>query len=536
MELAGRQVLVVGLGRSGQAAARFLARRGAAVTGNDARPQLPPEVAADLEAAGVRLALGGHDPGRFTAADLIIVSPGVPPIPALEAAERAGVPVWSEIELAARYLSAPVAAITGTNGKSTTTELLGAICREAGVRAFVGGNLGEPLVLAVDRQPLDLVVAEVSSFQLERIVTFRPRVAAILNITEDHLDRYRDMAEYVAAKARIFENLRAGDDLVLNADDPQVAALAARVPSGVRITRVSPGGLASAQGWFEPEPGGPGADGQPQRGRGPARPPEALAQPGASRVGPGALVFAPEGSGGPAERYPLARVALTGRHNVENMLVALAMARRLGLPAAAVQRAFEGFTSLAHRVERIAEVGGVAFYDDSKGTNVGAVVRALESLSTPIVLIAGGKDKGGDYAPLAPLIRERVRRLVLIGEAAPRIRAALGNLTETVEAPSLEAAVELAFAGARPGDSVLLSPACSSFDMFRDYLHRSEVFAAAVTRLAARVTGEAAPGGSPPGGSMKPGPPPPAGTPISGGTAPGDAGMSPTCAPAGTGR
>ncbi|HWP35661.1 MAG TPA: UDP-N-acetylmuramoyl-L-alanine--D-glutamate ligase [Thermodesulfobacteriota bacterium] len=453
MELAGRRVLVVGLGRSGQAAARFLARRGAAVTGNDLSPALPPGVEAALAACGVRLVLGGHDPALFAAAELIVLSPGVPPLPALEAATRAGVPVWSELELGARALEVPIAAVTGTNGKSTTTELLGAICREAGLRVFVGGNLGVPLVEAADQGPFDLAVVEVSSFQLERIVTFRPRVAGILNITEDHLDRYPGMDEYVAAKARIFENMRAGDDLVLNADDPRVAALARRVRPHVRITWVSPQGGAGAE----------------------------------ARAEPGALVFAPGGGEGPVERYPLERVRLTGRHNVENMLVALAMARRLSVEPAAIQRALERFAGLAHRIERIAEVAGVAFYDDSKATNVAAVARALESFATPVILIAGGKDKGGDYGPLAPLVRERVKRLVLIGEAAPRLREALGGLVETVCAPSLPAAVELAFAAARPGDSVLLSPACSSFDMFRDYLHRSAVFAEAVRALAARL-------------------------------------------------
>lgn len=465
MDLAGRQVLVVGLGKSGQAAARFCARRGAAVTGNDARPSLPAEVESALREAGVALALGGHDAARFTAADLIVLSPGVPPIPALDAADRANVPVVSEVELASRFLAGPVAAITGTNGKSTTTEVLGTMCRAAGWRVFVGGNLGTPLVEAAeaearDGRAQDAVVAEVSSFQLERIVTFRPRVAAIINVTEDHLDRYRSMAEYVTAKARVFENMGPGDHLVLNADDPRIAALAAGVRSGTRITWVSVEG----------------------------RPAEATVEPGSGvevgREGRGALRFVPEG--GTLERYPLARVRLPGRHNLENMLVAVAMARRLGVPSDAVQRALEGMASLAHRIERIGEVRGVGFYDDSKGTNVGAVVRALESFPTPVVLIAGGKDKGGDYGPLAPLVRERVRRLVLIGEAAPRMEAALGRLTETVKAPSLDAAVEAAFAGARPGDSVLLSPACSSFDMFRDYLHRSEVFGAAVRALVAR--------------------------------------------------
>ncbi|HEX7125022.1 MAG TPA: UDP-N-acetylmuramoyl-L-alanine--D-glutamate ligase, partial [Thermodesulfobacteriota bacterium] len=476
MDLAGRQVLVVGLGKSGQAAARFLAARGAAVTGNDARPSLPPEVEASLRGAGVALALGGHEAARFAAADLIVLSPGVPPIPALEAADRAGVPVVSEVELASRFLAGPIAAITGTNGKSTTTEVLGACCRAAGWRVFVGGNLGTPLVEAADEEacagrPFEAVVAEVSSFQLERIAAFRPRVASIVNITEDHLDRYPSMAAYVAAKARLFENMGEGDHLVLNADDPRVAALAADVRPGTRITWVSVLG--------RPTPSG--------------APAEATVEPGSGvevgREGRGALRF--EG-----ERYPLAKVRLPGRHNLENMLVAVAMGRRLGVPAAAIQRALEGVASLAHRIERIGEARGVGFYDDSKGTNVAAVVRALESFATPVVLIAGGKDKGGDYAPLAPLVKARVRRLVLIGEAAPRMAAALGRLTDTVRAPSLEAAVEAAFAAARPGDSVLLSPACSSFDMFRDYLHRSEVFAAAVRALVARAAaGEA---GSPP--------------------------------------
>ncbi len=466
MDLAGRRVLVVGLGKSGQAAARFLARRGAAVTGNDARTALPDEVAASLRAAGVSLDLGGHDAARFAAADLIVLSPGVPKVPALEAADRAGVPVVSEVELASRFLRGPIAAITGTNGKSTTTELLGAMCRAAGWRVFVGGNLGTPLVEAAEAEardggPLEAVVAEVSSFQLERTSTFRPRVASIINVTEDHLDRYRSMDEYVAAKARIFARMGSGDHLVLNADDPRVASLGREVRPGTRVTWIS---LAGRPGEARPEPGSATLVG---------------------REGRGALLFAPRE--GEVERYPLARITLAGRHNLENMLVAVAMGRRLGVPAEAIQRALESFGSLAHRIEKIGEVSGVGFYDDSKGTNVGAVVRALESFATPVVLIAGGKDKGGDYAPLAPLVKSRVRRLVLIGEAVPKLEAALGGLTDTVRASSLPAAVDAAFAGARPGDSVLFSPACSSFDMFRDYLHRSEVFAEAVRALAARA-------------------------------------------------
>jgi UDP-N-acetylmuramoylalanine--D-glutamate ligase len=452
LDLNRKRVLVVGLGRSGIAAAQLCAARGARVTVTDRR---------DWSALGAALAglpidiareLGGHRRETFTGAELIVLSPGVPEIPELAAARAAGVPITGELELASRFVSGTLIAITGTNGKSTTTTLVGDIMRATGRPTFVGGNLGEPLAEAVGTPaaaPGGACVVETSSFQLETADRFRPQVAVLLNITADHLDRYRDMDAYVAAKARIFAAQTANDNAVVNLDDDLAVAVSNDVPGrrlGFSVTRALTEGA-----WL-------GAD-----------------------AGDGLMVRLPDG---PAERYPAVLPGLVGRHNQANALAALLAGRLAGATAAEARSALLAFRPLAHRMELVAETGGVAYYDDSKGTNVGAVVASLDGFPRPVVLIAGGRDKGGDYAPLAAVLQRFGRAAILIGEAADKMQAAFVGVLPVERAATMDDAVEVARRLAQPGDAVVLSPACSSFDMFRDYSHRAEVFRAAVARIA----------------------------------------------------
>ncbi|HVR60646.1 MAG TPA: UDP-N-acetylmuramoyl-L-alanine--D-glutamate ligase [Polyangia bacterium] len=451
--LHGKRVLIVGLGRSGLAAAILCAARGAAevtVTDRNDADKLGPALA--KLPAGVRRELGGHRLETFVGCDLIVLSPGVPPIPEIDAARAAGVAITGELELASRFIEAPLVAITGTNGKSTTTTLCGQMLRATGAPTFVGGNLGTPLAEAVGTPasgPRGYCVVEVSSFQLETARAFHPRVAVLLNITPDHLDRYPDMDAYAAAKARIFAAQGPGDFAVVNVDDALVMRAAAGAAS--RII-----GLSTEQ----PAPNGAGAGAA-----------------GGWVQGDDLLIRLP---GAPPELYPGTLPALVGRHNQQNALAALLAARLAGCSGAEARRALLEFRPLAHRMELVAESHGVAYYDDSKGTNVGAVVATLKGFPRPVVLIAGGRDKGGDYGPLAAELAKVGRAVVLIGEAADRMAAALPVTLPVQRAASMEQAVALAAHLAQPGDAVVLSPACSSFDMFRNYLHRAEVFRAAV--------------------------------------------------------
>ena len=440
-----RHVLVLGFRRTGQAVAAALAARGVRVRVADARPAAALGVTG--APAGVELRLGEDGPALLAGVELVVPSPGVPrDAPVLAAAERRGIPVWSEIELAFRLLACPLVAITGTNGKSTTTSLIGLALERAGRRTFIGGNLGTPLISALDQAP-EIAVAEVSSFQLEWVERLRPRVGCLLNLTPDHLDRHASFAEYREAKARLFAAQEAEDFAVVNRDDAE----AWRAVAGVRARMVSFGTGAVACGAFA----GEGF--------------VALCLPAATEE----------------ERYGLGRTRLAGRHNLENILAAVTVARLAGAPPAAVQAAIDEIEPLPHRLARVAERGGVAWYDDSKATNVGAAAKSLDSFAGPVVLLAGGVDKGGGYDALAASAAGKVRLALVFGEAADRVGAALAAVAVPVErVRTLEQAVARAAAVAGAGDTVLLAPACASFDMFADYAARGRAFRAAVEALA----------------------------------------------------
>jgi UDP-N-acetylmuramoylalanine--D-glutamate ligase len=443
-DYSGKKVVVIGAGATGLSLSRYFCRRGATVTLSDSRSAERIGDVGELRELGVCLDLGGHTPELFLAADMVAVSPGVPlTVPAVEAARQAGVCVLGEIEIAFAELTAPLAAITGTNGKSTTTTLMGEMFSAWGKRTFVGGNLGIPLIEAVDGE-WDWLVAELSSFQLEAIDAFRPRYALLLNITEDHLDRYPDMESYIDAKMQVFVNMGETGVAVLNAEDPLVMAAAA----DVRPRRI----LFSSRRLL---PEGMGLDGEEIVWR-----------------------FA-----GVERRFPLTQLQLKGLHNVENVMAALIPPLIEGCPPEVAWSAACRFAGLAHRMVPVRMLDGVTWYNDSKGTNVGSVAKSLAGLAAPVTLIAGGKDKGGDYAPLAPLVREKVANLILIGQAAPRIAEVLGHLTHVERVDTLEAAVVRARQLTLPGGSVLLSPGCSSFDMFKSYEERGDIFTRAVLTL-----------------------------------------------------
>ncbi len=451
IELQDKSVLIVGLGRSGLAAARVAAARGARVTVTDIRAAETLRDAVAKLPDGVAQELGEHKQETFLAADLIVLSPGIPRLPALDAAAKAGVPITGEMEFASRLIKGTIVAITGTNGKSTTTTLCGAIIRASGYPTFVGGNLGEPLCEAVGSraaEPGGLLVVEASSFQLETVEDFHPRIAVLLNVTPDHLDRYADFDAYAAAKSKIFARQGASDFAVVNADD----AVARRCAEGTAARQIlfSTSGKRKDGGWLEAE------------------------------------ALCVRLRGGDIERYPTNNPSLVGRHNHENALAALLAGRLAGATPSEARRSLLEFRALAHRMELVAEARGVEYYDDSKGTNVGAVAAALSGFPRPVVLIAGGRDKGGDYAPLAEVFARVGRAAVLIGEAADRIAASFRFVMpedKILRARTLEEAVEKASVAAVRGDAVVLSPACSSFDMFRDYAHRAEVFRAAVRAI-----------------------------------------------------
>ncbi len=450
--LAGLNVAVAGLGVTGISVSRFLRRCGALVTATDTRAAAEIPGARVLEALGVKIEPEGTL-DTFDGYDLVVVSPGVPRYnPMLVGARAAGVEVISEIELAYRFIDAPVIAVAGTNGKSTVTELLGRVLKKAKLNVFVGGNIGTPAIEYVEsvmdgRVEADYCVLEVSSFQLESTTTFAPSVAVLLNITEDHLDRYDSFDDYAETKFRLFEVQGEADCAVINADDP---AIDSRVEGGLTEAALMPYSAAS------------------------------ILDVGLYLNGTD-IVYAPEK--GAVEHYLTGGFALKGLHNIENIMAVIGTARRLKIPRKAIIGALGDFTGLAHRMESVREFDGVRYIDDSKGTNIGALAMALKSVDTPVVLIAGGRDKGGDYATLIPAVKERVRSMVLIGEAATRIKEALGAATEITMAASMEEAVRVARGKAHPGDTVLLCPACSSFDMFSGYKERGELFKVLVEAL-----------------------------------------------------
>ena len=439
----GKKVTVVGMARSGIAAARALHALGARVTVTDKKPLGQLEAAMKTLGSGaIAVQAGGHPDRIFIEADLVGLSPGVPNIPQVLTARKRGVKVISELELAWLLSDSPYVGITGTNGKSTVTTLTGLMLAKAKKKVLVAGNIGN--ALTEDPRKLsgqDWIVAELSSFQLEDIETFRPRVAAILNVTQDHLDRYHDMAEYAGAKARIFMNQDKKDFLILNFDDPLVKPMARRTAATVvpfsRLQRFNPGAC----------------------------------------VQNGYLVF----NGQPI--VPVDEIRIKGVHNIENALAASALSLCAGADVESVAAALREFPGLEHRLEFVREKDGVTYINDSKGTNVGAVVKSVEGFAQPVLLIAGGLDKGSDFSPLYELFRRKVKLLVLIGKAADKMAAAVGTATETVFAKTLQDAVRLASARASRGDVVLLSPACASFDMFRDFEDRGRQFKEIVRKL-----------------------------------------------------
>lgn len=458
--LANRRVTVLGMARSGESAARLLQAAGAWVTIADAKDEaLLADVLARLDRTRLTIRAGADYGSSLQETDLVVISPGVPSrSPMLQAVRGRGVPVIGELELASRFLKAPVIAITGTNGKSTTVTLIGEMLARSGKRAFVGGNLGTPLseaALATHKaggvSPYEYIVAEVSSFQLETIRRFHPWFSAVLNITTDHMDRYEAPADYAAAKARIFENQSEDDRALLNLDDLQVAAMRplirARAMGFSRSGRLGHG-VEEGVTW----------DGQ---------------QVTATLGGRTEAVCRRE------------EIRLPGSHNLANAMAAVAVGLSCRCPMTVVREALRDFPGIEHALEAVRERRGVRFINDSKGTNVDAVLKALESFDEPIVLIAGGRDKGGDFERLKEAVRRRVTHLILIGEAAPRLHEVLRGCRSISRAPSLRAAVEEAAGVATAGSVVLLSPACASFDMFTDYQDRGRQFKACVSALPA---------------------------------------------------
>ena len=459
MDLNNKRVLVVGLGKSGVASALFLKAHGARVTVSDTKSgdELRNEIPVLLD-HGITVETGGHGDRTFRGQDLIVVSPGVSvDVPPLVQARALGETVIGEIELAAQFLPGPIVAITGSNGKTTTTSLTGEIMTAGGFPTLVGGNIGTPAISLAERaQAETVIVLEISSFQLETIQTFRPKIAVVLNVTPDHLDRHRTFEAYAGAKARIFENQRsrenqqASDFAVLNADDPTCVAMSSRVRAQVF--------------WFSRQ----------------------KEVPQGAWVRDGNIVFR-DGRGEQKtqqrEIMQISEIPLKGAHNLENVLAAVCAGALMGCAPEQIRQAVRDFKAVEHRLEFVATIRGVDYYNDSKATNVDATIKALESFPANIHLILGGKDKGSDYTVLNDLLRQRVKRVYTIGTAAAKIESQIKDV-EVVPAETLENALRKAHAVAQPGDVVLLAPACASFDQFKNYEHRGQVFKEVVRGLA----------------------------------------------------
>src|SRR5256885_8054278 len=449
MDLTNKRVLVVGLGKSGVASALFLKAKGAHVTVSDAKSedQLGESIPVLLD-NGITVETGGHGDRTFRGQDLIVVSPGVPvDAPPLVQARSLGETVIGEVELAAEFLPGPIIAITGSNGKTTTTTLVGEILGKAGFKTLVGGNIGKPAISLVEQATSESVtVLEVSSFQLETIRKFRPKVAVVLNVTPDHLDRHRTFEAYAAAKARIVENQREHDFAVLNADDATCVAMSENTRAQVF--------------WFNRKH-------EVQQG---------------AFVRQGIVYLRRDGT--EHEIMPVSEIPLKGAHNVENVLAAICAAELMGCSPDVIRNAVGEFKAVEHRLQYVASIRGVEYYNDSKATNVDATIKALESFAGNIHLILGGKDKGSDYTVLNALLRERVKCVYTIGTAAERIGKHIAGAAKIVSSGTMEAAVSQASANAQSGDIVLLAPACASFDQFQNYEHRGRVFKELVLALA----------------------------------------------------
>jgi UDP-N-acetylmuramoylalanine--D-glutamate ligase len=460
MDLNHKNILIVGLGISGIAAARFARKKGALVTVTDMAGEKELGVyAAMARELGVIMELGTHNIETFECADLIVLSPGVPhTILPLQRARAKGVPIVGEFELAARHIREPVIAVSGTNGKTTTTTLLGSMLENSGVKVFVGGNIGNPLIDYADKTgTADMVVAEVSSFQLDTMDTFRPRVGVLLNITEDHLDRYPDFKSYARSKGRLFENQQQSDSAVLNGSDPIIRSVTKDLHARKLLFRHQENSRVEDRA-------------------------TALIRRGDPSTPANITIRMKEHQ---KISLHLSGIHFPGRHNLENAAAASLAALAAGGTPEGVQSALNDFKGLPHRIEYIATIGDVRFFNDSKATNVDAVIRALETFEEPIVLIMGGRDKGGDFRKLSEPIRHHIKKLILMGEAKHKIKSVLEDACrERVQNEStMEAAVISAYHAASPGDIVLLSPACSSFDMYSSYAERGEDFRRVIGNL-----------------------------------------------------
>ena len=460
MKLAGKNITVVGLGKTGMALARFLKNRGAEVVVTDmaAEENLGPHVQ-ELRQLDIALEAGRHQPETIEQADLIVLSPGVPhTIAPVARAQETGTVVMGEIELASRFIEEPIVAVTGTNGKTTTTELIGDMLKRSGLDVFVGGNIGNPLIGYIDQgHRADAIVAEISSFQLDTIDRFRPQIAVLLNITIDHLDRYPDFEAYAASKMRIFENQQTSDIAVLNSSDPLVHSLTADLKNKKLMY------------------------------------PQAGADENGAVIN-GSRISFQINDHGPLDvssqdqwSLDLSRIKLRGRHNLENACAAGLAAIAAGARPQAIQEALEQFQGGAHRLEYLDTVDDVEFFNDSKATNVDAVIRAVQCFSQPVVLIMGGLDKGSNFEPLGDFFHGHVKSLIVMGQAAGLIQTALEDSTSTVLATSMAQAVNQARQAASPGDVVLLSPGCASFDMYDSYGQRGDDFRQEVMNLKLNV-------------------------------------------------
>jgi UDP-N-acetylmuramoylalanine--D-glutamate ligase len=456
MELADKHITVVGLGKTGMALARFLKNRGArvVVTDSAAEKDLGPQVQ-ELRQMNIPLEAGRHRVQTFQAADLIVLSPGVPhTITPVVQAQESGTAVMGEIELASRFIEEPIVAVTGTNGKTTTTELLGDMLKRSGLKVFVGGNIGNPLIGYVDEgRKADAVVAEISSFQLDTIDRFRAQIAVLLNITIDHLDRYPDFEAYAASKMRLFENQQTDDIAILNSSDPLVRSLTRDLKNKKLM--------------------------YPQVGE-----TEDGALINGSRIrfhinDPGPLNIAGQGQWS----LDLSRIHLRGRHNLENACAAGLAAFAAGARPESIQEALNRFQGGAHRLEYLDTIDEIEFYNDSKATNVDAVIRAVQCFSKPVVLIMGGLDKGSNFRPLREIMPRHIKHLIIMGQAAGLIASALGDLAPTIAAASMAQAVKQAQQAASAGEIVLLSPGCASFDMYDNYAQRGDDFRQEVLKL-----------------------------------------------------